>query len=51
MKDYFLRIRKLVDQRLGEFQGEHGLDHISQSYRRYGVHKEGEKFVYREWAP
>ena len=24
---------------------------MSQSYKRYGVHREGEAVVYREWAP
>jgi 1,4-alpha-glucan branching enzyme len=24
---------------------------VSQSYKRYGVHKEGKNYVYREWAP
>jgi hypothetical protein len=41
----------LKEKRLSDFKGESGLDYVSQSYKRYGVHREGDKYVYREWAP
>jgi 1,4-alpha-glucan branching enzyme len=40
-----------MDKRLGEFQAEDGIDQVSQSYKKYGLHKQGNKYVYQEWAP
>lgn len=36
-----------MDKRVHAFEGENGLEGISLSYKKYGVHKEGNKFVYR----
>lgn len=32
-------------------KNEGGLDKFSRGYDRYGIHKVGDNFVYREWAP
>ena len=31
--------------------GEGGLDEVSKSFMKYGIHKKGDVFIYREWAP
>ena len=51
IQGYYLRIKDLIDKRLGDFYGEMGLDNVSQSYKRYGLHRDGNKYIYREWAP
>jgi hypothetical protein len=40
-----------VDRKLAEFQAEKGLEEVSQSYKHYGVHRVGDKYIYQEWAP
>lgn len=30
---------------------EGGLELFSRGFRRFGIHREGERYVYREWAP
>lgn len=43
-----------MDSVINSFKGEGGLEQISKSYRKYGLHKldvEGNSYLYKEWAP
>ena len=40
-----------MEQRTAQFKAEEGLYYISQSYKKYGLHRDGDMIVYREWAP
>ena len=43
-----------MDTVINSFKGEGGLEEISKSYVKYGLHKlegEGNVYLYKEWAP
>jgi 1,4-alpha-glucan branching enzyme len=52
--DVYYRLREKMKGVVGSFEHEGGLDGISQSYSKWGLHEVAgtpNTYLYREWAP